>query len=108
MYCRNNGKEIDEKADICRHCGVETGVENSSGGNRTKGDASGVGWWFFGFFFPLAGLILFIIWKREYQSRAKRVGIGAIIGALIITIIYVWGFWAIRIIVEVASKMWRA
>ena len=30
MYCKNCGKEIDDKAVICVHCGVATGFELNS------------------------------------------------------------------------------
>ena len=39
MYCKNCGKEIDDKAYVCPHCGVKTGSSFSKGfetGNTGK------------------------------------------------------------------------
>ena len=81
MFCKNCGKEIDEKAVICPHCGVATGkVDNSN-------DAPSAGWGVLGFFFPLIGLILYLVWKSEYPLRAKSVGKGALIGFIVSVVI---------------------
>ena len=40
-------------------------------------------WWgVLGFFFPLIGLILYIVWNKTEPEKAKKVGIGALIGFL--------------------------
>lgn len=38
------------------------------------------GWIALGFFFPLIGLILFLVWQSEMPNRAKACGKGALIG----------------------------
>ena len=51
-----------------------------------------IGWGFLGFFFPLVGLILFIVWKDTKKGASKASGIGALIGtifSIIVTIISV-------------------
>lgn len=35
MFCKNCGKEIDDKAVVCIHCGVAT--DNLNGGNQSGG-----------------------------------------------------------------------
>lgn len=36
-----------------------------------------------GFFFPLIGLILFCVWRKEKPTSAKQCGIGALIGFIL-------------------------
>ena len=36
MYCKNCGKEIDDKAVICVHCGVATNGSNSISNDNDK------------------------------------------------------------------------
>ncbi|MEG2274476.1 MAG: zinc ribbon domain-containing protein [Clostridia bacterium] len=44
---------------------------------------STVGWGFLGFFIPLAGLILFCIWQKDFPKRAKSAGIGALVSVIL-------------------------
>jgi len=41
------------------------------------------GWSVLGFFFPLVGLILFIVFKSEKPSLAKMAGLGALVSVII-------------------------
>lgn len=50
---------------------------------RANNDSGSWGWWFLGFFVPLAGLILFAIWQTEKPLSAKRAGIGALVGFIV-------------------------
>ena len=50
MFCKNCGKEIDEKAEICPHCGVRNKL--SSKGEKNPGLAAVIS-----FFFPGLGQI---------------------------------------------------
>ena len=43
-------------------------------------DSGSIGWAVLGFFIPLVGLILFLVWKNTKPQCAKMAGIGAIIG----------------------------
>jgi hypothetical protein len=43
-------------------------------------DAPSMGYAVLGFFIPLAGLILYLVWKDQYPLRAKSAGKGALIG----------------------------
>ncbi|MDR3293588.1 MAG: zinc-ribbon domain-containing protein [Clostridiales bacterium] len=73
-YCKNCGTEISEQAYVCPQCGVKTG----------SGDDSNSGLWgLLGFFYPIAGLVLYITWKATKPKSSKAAGIGAIIGAAI-------------------------
>lgn len=43
-------------------------------------DTGSVGWGILGFFIPLVGLILWLVWKDTKPKNAKSAGIGALIG----------------------------
>lgn len=43
-------------------------------------DSGSIGWGVLGFFFPIVGLILFLVWKNTKPNSAKVAGIGAIVG----------------------------
>ena len=86
MYCKTCGKEVNDNAVVCPHCGCETGKVRETGQ-----DASSMGFAILSFFIPLLGLILYLIWKQEYPLRAKSAGKGALIGvivSLVIGVIY--------------------
>lgn len=46
-------------------------------------DSGSAGWGVLGFFFPIVGLILFIVWKSTKPRSAKNAGIGALISVII-------------------------
>ena len=46
-------------------------------------DSGSIGWGVLGFFIPLVGLILFLVWKDTKPNSAKVAGIGAIIGVVV-------------------------
>ena len=76
MFCKNCGQEIDDKAVICPKCGVPTG-------NYMNDDEPSAGFGVLSFFFPLVGLILFLVWKDERPLRAKSCGKGALISVIV-------------------------
>ena len=45
-----------------------------------KPQKGGFGWALLGFFIPLAGLILFLCWKKKQPGKARSAGRGALIG----------------------------
>lgn len=73
MYCKNCAKEIDDKAVICPHCGV------SQVTNQEVVDNGGFGWGLLGCCVPVAGLILFLVWKDTKPKTSKAAGIGALV-----------------------------
>ncbi len=60
---------MDEQKDVVK---TTTTVEK---------EGSKIGWGVLGFFVPIVGLILFLLWKKNKNKSAKAAGIGAIIGA---------------------------
>lgn len=99
-YCPNCGKEVDPKAVVCPNCGVAlpAPVTNNQVVNA-QSDTGSVGWAFLGFFIPIVGLILYIIWRNSEPNNAKKAGLGALISVI------VWAtFWVlIMIIAAIAS-----
>lgn len=95
MFCRNCGKEIDDKAYVCPHCGVLT---NQAAAKPSVNDSGSALWGVLGFFVPIVGLILFLIWKDERPKTAKAAGIGALITVLlgvVLVIVYIIIFVAV-------------
>lgn len=64
MYCRNCGKEIDDKAEICIYCGVSTKKQEET--EKKKVNA-----------FGLAGFIvsLLSLWLGVYFCIASIIGL---------------------------------
>ena len=90
MYCKNCGHYIDDSATYCNNCGTK--FDNNNGTD----DHSSFGFAVLGFFIPLVGLILFLIYEEKKPKRAKSAGKGALIGfitkivlAIILVILYV-------------------
>ena len=86
MYCPNCGEQIDDKAVICPKCGVPVKKQDS-----VANDAPSTGFAVLGFFFPLIGLILYLVWKAETPLKAKSAGKGALIGfivSVVLSILY--------------------
>ena len=91
MYCKSCGKNIDDSATYCINCG--TRFDNNI--NETD-DHSSFGFAILGFFIPIVGLILFLIYEGKKPKRAKSAGKGALIGfitkivlSIILVILYV-------------------
>ena len=86
MFCKNCGKEIDDNAAVCIHCGVAT--------NSTPAvvDNGGFGWGLFGCCIPIVGLILFLVWKDTKPKTSKAAGIGALVSVGIYILLYLFIF----------------
>lgn len=81
MYCPKCGAEIDDSAVICPRCGVPVT------GKPAADDKPSGGLAVLGFFFPLIGLILYLVWHSEKPQKAKSCGKGALIGVIVQVII---------------------
>lgn len=78
---------------VCPYCGTQMGAGNQGytmnpqpqrqapAGNPADSDS--IGWGVLGFFFPLVGFILWLVWKNEYPKKAKRCGRGALISIIL-------------------------
>jgi hypothetical protein len=80
-YCPNCGKPVDPKAVICPNCGVPIATNNSI--SNTNSDSGSTWWAVLGFFIPVVGLILYIVWKNDEPKNAKKAGLGALISVCV-------------------------
>jgi uncharacterized membrane protein YvbJ len=85
MYCKKCGKQVDDQATFCPYCGENLQQQsNSSQPTANKeNDQKSVGFDVLAFFFPLIGLILYLVWKETYPIRAKDIGKWALIGFIV-------------------------
>ena len=77
MYCKNCGRIVDDNSSYCSNCG--TRLDSISTANESE-DSSSFGFAILGFFIPIVGLILFLIYEGKKPKRAKSAGKGALIG----------------------------
>lgn len=77
-FCSNCGGELNENQNVCLKCGAITNNTyiRDTGATRDKGS---VGWALLGFFIPLLGFILYLLWKNTNPNDAKQAGTGAFI-----------------------------
>lgn len=64
-------------------------------------DTGSFGWAVLGFFVPLVGLILYLVWKNEKPLTARRAGKGALISVIVSVVLMV--IWMILMFVLVGS-----
>ena len=86
MFCSKCGKEINDEAVVCVHCGCA--VENKAAA-AVAGDAPNTGYAVLGFFIPIVGLILYLMNINTYPLRAKSAGKGALISVILSVVFYV-------------------
>lgn len=72
-FCSNCGTEVNDNQAVCLQCGVSTkkafDIE----------DKGGFVWGLLGFFVPIAGLVLYLIWMDTKPKTAKAAGMGALV-----------------------------
>lgn len=93
MYCKNCGRTVDDTSSYCNNCGAR--IDNKPNADVSE-DNSNLGFAILGFFIPIVGLILFLIYEEKKPKRAKSAVKGALIGfiteivlAIILVILYV-------------------
>lgn len=93
MYCKNCGRTLDDTSSYCNNCGAR--IDNKPNADASE-DSLSLGFAIFGFFIPIVGLILFLIYEEKKPKRAKSAVKGALIGfiteivlAIILVILYV-------------------
>ena len=89
MYCQKCGKEVNDEAVVCIHCGCA--IKNTQVQNGTE-DAPDMAMSILGFFIPILGLILYLVWKSTYPKKAQSAGKGALIGFCVSIFFYVIAF----------------
>lgn len=93
MFCPNCGREIPPQAAFCLGCGVS--VEKMKNSPQEK---AGAGWWWLGFFIPLAGLLVWAFCQDSEPNKAKKAGKGALVGFILsvaLTILFYVAYFAL-------------
>lgn len=103
-YCRNCGNEINEGAPVCVNCGAPQNQEQSQVYSQPSvqeytqevktesDDKGGFLWGLLGCCVPIAGLILFLVWKDTKPKTAKAAGIGALVCAICYVVFFILYF----------------
>ena len=86
MYCKNCGQELSDTDAFCTQCGQSVNESSDSlpavVEEKKVAKKARFAWAILGFFVPVVGLILFIIWKSEHPDVARKAGIGALAGVV--------------------------
>ena len=85
MFCKNCGKEIDDKAVVCPYCGVQT--ENLRA-QQSKTNVLAIIGFIFSFFLPIVGLICTNL-GRKNAAECGGNGHGLATAGLVISILWI-------------------
>ena len=77
MYCKNCGRPVDDTSSYCNNCGAR--IDNKPNADVSENN-SNLGFAILGFFIPIVGLILFLIYEEKKPKRAKSAIKGTLIG----------------------------
>ena len=80
MYCKFCGKAVGDHDSFCGNCGAK--LDNAPTENSSE-DSSSLGFAILGFFIPIVGLILYLVYEEKQPKLAKSAGKGALIGFII-------------------------
>ena len=80
MYCNNCGKLVDDQSQYCSNCGAQIHRQDKT---RKSSDNNDLAFGILGFFIPIAGLILYLVYEKDNPERAKCAGKGALIGVIV-------------------------
>lgn len=101
MFCSHCGSDLPDDAKFCSRCGAATASCNSYTNQYPNSappptyyyapppprpvevDAPSGGFAVLCFFFPIVGLILYIIWHDQYPLKARSCGKGALISVIV-------------------------
>ena len=93
MFCKNCGKEIPDNSIACSNCGAPTGIVEDTGS---------LGWCLLGCCIPMAGLILYFVWKDQKPKTAKKCIMG-FFAYLIFIILYLIFLFSLSFIAGLSS-----
>ncbi len=85
MFCKNCGKEIDDNAYVCLHCGAKIKEENSFFEPNTNGIA--IAGFICSFFIPLLGWIfggIGLSRANKRNGKGKNLSIAALVIATVL------------------------
>jgi len=68
-----------------------------------RDDSDAVGWGFLGFFFPIVGFILWLVWKNDYPKRSRASGIGCLVSVVLGVVAVL--FWYVFVIGLIGASL---
>ena len=84
MYCKYCGQPIDDDSVFCNACGKRFDDSQS-----LHDDSSNIGFAILGFFLPIVGLVIFLIYESNRPKRAKSVMKGVLIGFITRIVLFI-------------------
>lgn len=93
MFCSNCGREVSDQAVVCVGCGADVKKQRIT-------DSGSAGWWWLGFLIPLAGFLVWLTCNDTQPKRAKKAGIGALVGVIVsaVLVVLVYVLWIVLIV----------
>jgi len=96
MYCHQCGKEV-ENTNFCPYCGAQLNIAQEKQTDYSsyqpihpqepyqmyQDDAPSLGFAVLSFLVPIVGLVLFVVWNKEYPLKAKSCLKGLITGIIV-------------------------
>lgn len=120
MFCKYCGKQIDDEGgSFCPYCGKNlqetyppTGSPHAQyppypAPRYNPQDLPNGGWTVLGFFFPLVGFILYLVWQTSFPIRSKLCGKGALIGVIVEVVLVVLYIIVICVIIAAGTASYR-
>lgn len=94
--CPKCKSTIDDSFNVCPYCGHNL-RERQTGTQTVKEDPeeSQLLWGLLGFFIPVAGLVLYLVWQTERPLAAKAAGTGALISIIAGAVMSMFGLTAV-------------
>ena len=84
MFCKNCGKEIDDRAVVCPNCGVQVGTVTPA---ENKTNVLAIVGFIFAFIMPIVGLICSIIGRNKAPECGGN-GKGLATAGIVISVVW--------------------
>lgn len=81
MFCSKCGAKIPKNSEFCPECG--NSIKEVSTVEMQEDSGTSIGWGILGFFIPMVGLILYLVWKTDRPKDSKAAGIGALVSVIL-------------------------
>lgn len=83
MYCKNCGRQIDDRAVVCVNCGCAVNDDM-----LRPDDVPSIGFNILSFFIPIVGLILYAAHYKETPKKANAMLTWAIVSMVVGAVLY--------------------
>jgi uncharacterized Tic20 family protein len=84
-YCTNCGSKLNDLQDVCLSCGKYVSKRKIT----ATEEENVFGYSLLGFFIPIVGLVLYLIWQTDKPKQAKAAGKGALISVIIYSVLMI-------------------